>query len=129
MTLAIVTICSILPFPADCGPPPVSGYVSQYDPWLMWETAVQQEAWGKIDDLWRYDGFIATAECDIGREGYLSIEGGEPLFVVAVDCSGHASTTRWMRENNIICEVSHSLAMQFDMVGRGGIVGEIQWLN
>jgi hypothetical protein len=90
---------------------------------------VQQEAWGKIDDLWRYDGFIATAECDIGREGYLTVGENEPLFVAVVDCSGHESTTRWMRESNILCEVSHSLAMQLGIVDKGGIVGEIQWIN
>lgn len=112
------------------GLPIETGYLSQYDPDLMWHTVLAQQSWGKLpQDLTRYEGFIATPECDIGREGWLSVEDNDWIFVVAADCSGHASTTEWMERSNIIAELSFSLAARYDVVGKGDIEGRIAWLD
>lgn len=101
------------------------GIASQYAPGVMERTiAVRQQghtAYTVPSDLSRYDGFIAMESCSqLGNEYYLRPVGTEKweLFLV-VDCSGHNSTSNWMKRNNIIVEVDYNTAKRWGTVGRG----------
>lgn len=100
------------------------GWVSQYESNVVTDATIEaRQSWGHLPaDLSRYDGFVATESCDhIGEEMYLYREGiGFELFAV-FDCSGHLSTTRWMKANNILVEVDHRTAKRWGIVGQGGI--------
>lgn len=101
------------------------GIASQYAPGVMERTiTVRQQghtAYTVPSDLSRYAGFVATESCkDLGDEYYLRPVGTEEweLFLV-VDCSGHNSTSSWMKRNNIIVEVDHNTAKRWNTIGRG----------
>jgi hypothetical protein len=101
------------------------GIASQYSPGVMERTiAVRQRgrtAYTVPTDLSRYDGFIAMeSRKQLGNEYYLRPVGTEQweLFLV-VDCSGHSSTSAWMKRNNIIAEVDYETAKRWGTIGKG----------
>lgn len=100
------------------------GWASQYESNVVTDATIEaRQSWGHLpEDLSRYDGFVATESCGhIGEEVYLYREGvGFELFAV-FDCSGHLSTTRWMKANNILVEVDHRTAQRWGVVDQGGV--------
>lgn len=100
------------------------GWASQYETHqLMADTVEARQGWGQLPaDVSGYDGFVAVESCNrIGDSIYLYRPGvGFEHFLVA-DCSGHASTTRWMRENGILVEVGRRTAERWGVVGEGGV--------
>lgn len=119
--------------PPDLPPPAIDrGIWSQYN---RGPTEAQiwyhQEVTGLLRDPWRYDGFIARLSCDeVGQDAWIRI-GEDPQWqhVFVFDCSGHASTTRWMREAGIIGELGYYLARENGVpVGRG-VRGAITFTN
>jgi hypothetical protein len=132
VTLAIVTLCSVLPFPADCGPPPVDVFLSQYEVGIMPHVVEAQQGWERLPAVIPVyvDGFVAHWDCDrIGDVAYLSIDGTEPIVVRVSDCSGHQSTTDWLLNNNIEFEISGELAHEYDVVCLCLVPGTVTWLN
>jgi len=110
-----------------------TGIVSQYGPGRMESNLATRQAgltaYTPPQDLSRYDGFIAVNDCaDIGTVYYI-----RPLECeicawerfLAVDCSGHAETTRWMNKYKIFGEIGYKSVERFsdylgkDMTGRG----------
>lgn len=108
-----------------------TGWLSQYAQSPTDGTIEFRQQVGQLpDDLDYLDGLIAVADCDrIGHEALLSIDHGPWLHVAVFDCSGHASTTAWMKDNNIIGELSYYMAVEHGIVGQGGIEGRIVWLD
>ena len=67
------------------------------------------------------DGFVAVKDCArIGDIMYLRPAGTVhwERFMVA-DCSGHTSTTEWMKRNNILVEVDYQTARRWNTIGKG----------
>jgi hypothetical protein len=113
------------------GMPIETGILSQYALYDMPPVVEARQAWGQLPaDLTGIDGFIATADCDrLGDTALLSINDGEWLTVMAADCSGHTSTTEWMRDNNILAEISGELAADHDVVCLCPIDGRLIWIE
>jgi len=92
------------------------GWASQYAPGVI------QQRYGHLPaQLPEVAGYVAVVECDrLGELLYIRPEGSVvwELFLVT-DCSGHAATTAWMRNNNIPVEVDHETARRWGTVGRG----------
>lgn len=100
------------------------GWASQYGSNTVTDVTLEaRQGWGHLpEDVSMYDGFVATESCDhIGKEMYLYREGIGLEFFAVFDCSGHASTTRWMKANNILVEIDHRTAVRWDVVGEGGV--------
>ena len=100
-------------------------WASQYAPGVFDRVVAARQAGRTAKDLPTplpdVDGFIAVVDCDqIGDIWTLRPVGQVQweTFLVA-DCSGHAETTAWMTEQNIICEVGHRTATRWKTVGRG----------
>lgn len=77
------------------------------------------------------DGYIAVLDCsEIGQTRLLRYQ-DKTYTVLIADCSGHASTSQWMRNKNVIAEVDYRLARQNGFVGRGvkGQICEIDTRN
>ena len=102
------------------------GIASQYAPGVMDRTIATRQIPGKTvytvpQDLSKYDGFIAMESCaELGNEYYVKpVESNLWELFLAVDCSGHSTTSEWMKRNNIIMEVDYNTAVRWDTVGKG----------
>lgn len=102
------------------------GIASQYAPGVMEKTIAVRQIPGKTaytvpQDLSKYDGFIAMESCaELGNEYYVKpVESIQWELFLVVDCSGHSSTSEWMKRNNIIIEVDYETAKRWDTVGNG----------
>jgi hypothetical protein len=88
-----------------------SGWASQYAPGVMERVIrIRQSSVTSKDlpmELPSVFGFIAMESCDrIGDIIYLRPEGTNRWYSFMVaDCSGHAETTAWMKNNNILVEL------------------------
>lgn len=102
------------------------GIASQYAPGVMDKTIAIRQIPGKTaytvpQDLSKYDGFVAMESCsELGNEYYVKPAESTTweLFLV-VDCSGHSSTSEWMKRNNIIVEVDYETAKRWNTIGKG----------
>lgn len=114
----------------------ITGWLSQIAEVPTNATVAQQQEWGRLpEDMSMYDGVIAVADCDrIGHEAWLRISydgvyESDWLRTIVHDCSGHQSTTSWMARDNIIAEVGHGLALEHGFLDRGGVRGELIWIE
>lgn len=73
-----------------------------------------------LPDNWReYDILVAVDSCKrLGETGVVMWREHRGTYIV-FDCSGHASTSAWMRRNNIIGEVDAATAKRWNSIGRG----------
>ena len=81
------------------------------------------------------DGFVAVEDCSrLGNIVYYQVIDpksdcfpGCPVekFLI-VDCSGHKSTSDWMKRNTILCEVDYNTAIRWATLGYGIKVRELQ---
>lgn len=82
-------------------------------------SVLHRTAWTLPDNWQQYDGLIAVESCkDLGKVYRVTWKEYSGLFL-AFDCSGHASTSAWMRRNNIIAEVDGYTARRWNSIGRG----------
>lgn len=76
------------------------------------------------------DGFIAVIDCTrVGQHAYIRINDSRWLYVRVFDCLGSNGDLSWWHDNNIIGELGYGLAKEYDVVGKGGIRAELQWLG
>lgn len=106
----------------DCS----TGVASQYAPGVMERVVRVRQAGRTARNLPRelpaVDGFVAAERCaDIGQV-WTVMHGERVERMLVADCSGHASTTRWMQRNNILVEVDGATARRWGVVGRGARV-------
>ena len=96
------------------------GVASQYDPGVMDQVIKYQQAKGAIpEDLERYDGFVATPDCNIGNVIVARPVGSaEWESFLVVDCAGGDGAYTWMTRNNILVEVDYETAKRWSTVGR-----------
>lgn len=81
------------------------------------------------------DGFVAVEDCSrLGNIVYYQVVDpksdcfpGCPVekFLI-VDCSGHKSTSDWMKRNTILCEVDYNTASRWATLDYGIKVRELQ---
>ena len=102
------------------------GIASQYAPGVMDKTIAIRQIPGKTaytvpQNLSKYNGFIAMESCvELGNEYYVKpVESTTWELFLVVDCSGHSTTSDWMKRNNIIMEVDYNTAVRWDTVGKG----------
>jgi len=81
------------------------------------------------------DGFVAVEDCSrLGNIVYYQVV--DPMsdcfptcpvekFLI-VDCSGHQSTSAWMKRNTILCEVDYNTAIRWATLGYGIKVHELR---
>lgn len=105
--------------------------LSQYEFGVMPPVVAARQGWEQLPaDVSHVDGFVAAWDCElIGDTALLSIAGAEWITVMIADCSGHQSTTRWMKANNIAFEISGELAAEHDVVCLCAVPGEVIWLD
>jgi hypothetical protein len=85
---------------------------------------------GLLSDYDDYDGMIAVLNCElVGRDAWIKIEDSPWLHVFVGDCSGHSSTTNWMRRANILFEMDWYLKERFGVPDLKAVPGEIAWQN
>lgn len=102
----------------------VTGTLSQYSPAATDRVIANRSIPGRtaytLPANWReYDVLLAVESCDrLGETGVVYWQGHSGTYIV-MDCSGHASTSAWMRRNNIIAEVDANTAQRWHSVGRG----------
>lgn len=114
--MALLTLAAIL-----------SGWCSHYGPGVMAATVEVRQSFRPNDTgylppaLW-VDGYIAVVECDrLGEIVWLRFgDSAEWNQLQVSDCSGHATTTRWMRQNNILGEVDYWMAARYRFAGGPG---------
>lgn len=123
--------------PTYCHPrDALSGYFSHYTQSPTDGTiAYHQEVSSLLPhDMAPYKGVVAVADCSlVGQDAWIWItdQRAAPgytrtwLFVKVFDCSGHASTTMWMNQNNIVGELGYYLVRDIGLLHQGGIEGEI----
>lgn len=108
----------------DC----ITGTLSQYAARPTRETLYNRSIPGKTAytlpvDRTGIDGYVALLECDgeMGKVGdAVTVHWQEhTVRLMIFDCSGNARTTKWMVRNNIIGEVSHNIARDWGVIGRG----------
>lgn len=101
-----------------------TGNLSQYSPAATERVIANRSIAGRtaytLPDNWReYDVLVAVNECSrLGETGVIMWREHRETYI-AFDCSGHASTSRWMRRNNIIGEVDGNTARRWNSIGRG----------
>lgn len=98
-----------------------TGWSSRYDPHVMdWQLEYHQLT-APCDGC-----AVAVADCSkIGSHMLIRPVGTlEWIPVVVADCAGNDGTPEWMKENNIIVELSYELAVQFGAVD-GGVEIEV----
>jgi hypothetical protein len=114
-----------------------SGYFSQYDQSPTDGTIeYHQDISGRLpQDLSAYAGVVAVKDCSlVGSDAWIWIMDSRAnmayawLPVKVFDCSGHAETTEWMEQNNIIGELGYYLARDLGVLSRG-IRGKILFKN
>jgi len=116
------------------------GYFSHYEQSPTDGTiAFRQNESGELpDDLSRYAGVVAVADCSlIGDDAWIYLTdlrvpaeyGFVWLPVKVFDCSGDMETSSWMRKNNIIGELGYYLTMKTGLYKQGGIRGKITFKN
>ena len=78
---------------------------------------VAVEDCGRLGNIVYYQVFDPKSDCfpDCSVEKFL-----------IVDCSGHQSTSAWMRRNAILCEVDYNTAVRWATVGYGIKVRELR---
>lgn len=115
----ISTLLSLL-LSAQC----VTGWLSQYHIAPTLEVIRNRSVHGRtaytLPANWRnYDVLVAVEDCKrLGETGVVTWREHSGTFLV-IDCSGHKSTSEWMRRNNIIAEVDGFTAKRWNTVGRG----------
>lgn len=118
MSVIVVIVMAIAPAVVE------AGIASQYSPGVM-ERVIENrqtgQAWASLPaELPPVDGFIAVLDCaDFGEVWFVRPDGGEWGVYLVVDCSGHAETTEWMTENNILLEFDYPTVARLGTVGRG----------
>lgn len=113
------------------GLPILSGPVSQYAESPTAGTLQYRQEAGQIPyDLPTNIVLFAVVDCDqIGREGLISIAGGEWEPLIVFDCSGHASTTSWLTDNGIMGEIGYYTAARHNVICLCGVDARLVWLN
>jgi len=108
----------------------MDGWLSQYDQGPTDGTIVHNQEAGLIpQDLSAYAGVVATESCEhVGKPALLAAA-GRWLPVMIFDCSGDQESTDWMLDNNIVAEVGYYLAIELDMLDRGGVRAKLMILT
>lgn len=112
MAKTIVTIATIIQ----------SGIASQYAPNVMERVVANRQGWGQLpaDLPDGISGCIAVLSCGaIGEIWLVKPEGGKWEQFLVADCAGDAKTIEWMETNNILVEIDHDTARDWDTVGKG----------
>ena len=126
VAMLVLLATQLLATPALAGQDCSTGIASQYAPGVM-ERVVRVRQAGRTarnlpHDLPAVDGFVAAERCaDIGQV-WTVMHGERVERMLVADCSGHASTTQWMRRNRILIEVDGATARRWGVVGRGAPV-------
>lgn len=100
------------------------GWLSQYsiaatERVIANRSVPHRTAWTLPEDWRNYDVLVAVESCKrLGETGTITWREHSGTYLV-IDCSGHASTSAWMRRNNIIGEVDGWTAQRWNMVGLG----------
>lgn len=88
------------------------------------------EVTGLLSHPEEYDSFIAMVDCDhVGRDVWISVKGGPWRKAFVFDCSGHVSTTTWMRQNGIIGELDYYTIKELGLPPRQGVRGKLSFLE
>jgi hypothetical protein len=123
-------VCMFLPMIACFATTPVvDGYSSQYAIGIMDATIEARQGWGQLpDNLDRYDVFAAVEDCRRIGDEFVVRYRDEWQLGVASDCSGSQETSDWMTNNRILIEISHDTAVEWNVVGQGGVEIEFAWI-
>lgn len=141
MTTLLTTISLLVSFPfgplAQHDKPPggmsvQEGLLSQYAESPTIDTLYyRQYVTGQIpQDLPDNTIFIAVADCDwIGRQGFISVNGGEWEPAWVFDCAGSAKAYNWLIDNGFIGEVDYYTAERHGVVCRCAVDGRVVWIE
>jgi len=98
------------------------GIASQYAPNVMEHVVANRQGWGQLpaDLPDGVSGYIAVLSCDaIGKVWFVRPEGGKWEQFLVADCAGDTETIEWMKANNVLIEVGHETAKEWNAVGKG----------
>lgn len=113
-----------------------SGWCSHYNPGVMQATVEVRSSFrpndiGYLAPSSTAQGYIAVVDCArLGETVWVRFgDSAEWNQLQVSDCSGHESTTRWMRENNILGEVDYWMAARYGFAGGPGRCHEMSDLD
>lgn len=136
--LTAVSLLLSLPFPwlMDANEPPggmtiYRGLLSQYAEQPSIDTLQYRQSTGQIPmELPDNAVFMAVADCSwIGREGLISVNGGEWEPLYAFDCAGSNKAYRWLVDNGFLGEIDHFSAVRHDVVCLCPVPGRVIWFD
>lgn len=132
MIKAVLLVLSFLSTPCI---PPTYGYGSHYDGDVMAYTVEARQELGQLYPNFPpwWNGFIAVSSCDeVGNTWWVRVPHSKPPIwrdYLVADCSGHASTSRWMAQNNILLEFGGLEARKLGIADSGGVQVEVCYEN
>ncbi len=87
-----------------------------------------EEVTGLLSDYENYDGFVAVVDCSlVGEAAWISIDGSPWEHVFIGDCSGHVSTTTWMKRAGILAEIDWYLKEKHGVPDLKAVPGKMAW--
>lgn len=109
--------------------PVLDGYASQYADHIMEATIDARQGWGHLPYyLEHYDVFGAVADCGRIGDEFLVQYDNQWYLGLATDCAGHIETVEWMDSNRILIEVDYDTAVEWNVVGQGGVEIDFAWV-
>ena len=110
---------------------PASGCASYYDQAPTDGTMAYRVEVGDITPkmLKHVDVFVAVPDCmQVGKVGWISIDGTGWQRYAVMDCAGHQETADWMHDNGILVELDYYTAERY-APERGHTPVRVLWQN